>query len=69
MRKIFEVFREIKNTFYVILSGTKAECTIPFDALELVARSLWSDIVKYYEEKRSQENSEVKQEVTPLTEK
>lgn len=67
IRIIIDFFTNLKKAFYEVLDVTKAECHIPFDTFELVARSLWGDIVKYYEEKRSNATLEEKQESTQLT--
>lgn len=67
IRIIIDFFKNLKKAFYEVLDGTKAECSIPLDTLELVARSLWDDIVRYYEEKRSDVTLEEKQKSTQLT--
>lgn len=59
IKKIKEYYEIIKADFIKTLSGTKAECTLPFDydVLERVVRCVFPDIVKYYEEKRKPEVS------------
>ena len=67
IKKIKEYYKIIKADVLKTLSGTKAECTLPFDLedLERIVRCIFPDIVKYYEEKRSLKNeSEVS---VPLT--
>lgn len=67
IRRIIEFCKEIKKAFCEVLYEIKAECSIPFDTLELIARSLWDDIVKYYEEKRNNVALDEKQKSTQLT--
>ena len=59
VKKIKEYYETIKADFIKTLSGTKAECTLPFDydVLERIVRCVFPDIVKYYEEKRKPEVS------------
>lgn len=45
-----------------IMESYCAECTIPAEALETIARCVMPDIIKYYEEKRNE-----KSEPEPLT--
>lgn len=58
-KKIKEYYKIIKADVIKTLSGTKAECTLPFDydVLERIVRCVFPDIVKYYEEKRKPEVS------------
>ena len=58
-KKIKEYYEIIKADIIRTLSGTKAECTLPFDydVLERIVRCVFPDIVKYYEEKRKPEVS------------
>lgn len=55
VKKTKKYYEIIKADFIRTLSGTKAECTLPFDLddLERIVRCVFPDIVKYYEEKRS----------------
>ena len=61
--KVFETLKKfyetLKTDFIKVLSSTKAECTLPidFDDLEKIARCIFPDIIKYYEEKRKPEAS------------
>ncbi len=59
VKKIKEYYEIIKADVIKTLSGTKAECTLPFDLedLERIVRCVFPDIVKYYEEKRKPEVS------------
>lgn len=59
IKKIKEYYEIIKADFIKTLSGTKAECTLPFDLedLERIVRCVFPDIIKYYEEKRKPEAS------------
>lgn len=61
-------YREFKARVGEILNSTIAECTIPYDALETIARCILPNIIKYYEEKRDKEKCE-SEELTHLTEK
>lgn len=58
-KKIKEYCEIIKADVIKTLSGTKAECKLPFDydVLERIVRCVFPDIVKYYEEKRKPEIS------------
>lgn len=53
-KKIKEYHEIIKADVIRTLSGTKAECALPFDydVFERIVRCVFPDIVKYYEEKR-----------------
>lgn len=50
-------YEKIKYLFIKCVCNNRAECTIPIEALETIARCVFSDIVKYYEEKRNEEKS------------
>ena len=59
VKKIKEYYEIIKADIIKTLSGTKADCTLPFDydVLERIVRCVLPDIVKYYGEKRKPEVS------------
>lgn len=52
------VYRAIKVLFSRIMQNCSAECTIPEDALETIARCVLPDIVKYFEDKFNKEKCE-----------
>ncbi len=48
-----KILKYLKFKLYEILNDTRAECEISFEALEDIARSILSDVKKFYE---SEEN-------------
>ncbi len=48
-----KILKYLKFKLYEILNDTRAECEISFEALEDIARSIISDVKKFYE---SEEN-------------
>ena len=50
IKKIKEYYEIIKADIIKILSGTKAECTLPIDtdALENFVRCVWYDITEFF---------------------
>ena len=54
---IVNSYKAFKTYFIRVMSDKKAECVIPTDTLETIARCLLPDIMRYYEDKRNEEKS------------